>query len=99
LPVNSTGGTVLPAGVLQLATLLVSCAGAPGMAAYRQGNYGGALREFRASDEPAGEFAVGVMEYKGEGVARDPSPGAVGRERPDAAERFVSLCVGTPALR
>lgn len=67
---NSTAKTVLPVGALLLAILFAGCAGAPGTAAYRQGDYGRALREFRAAEDPTGDFAVGVMAYKGEGVAR-----------------------------
>ena len=72
----STAKRVLPAGALLLAALFAGCVGAPGMAAYRQGDYAGALREFRAAEDPTGDFAVGVMAYKGEGVARDPDAAA-----------------------
>ncbi len=65
-----TAGTMLLTGLLG-ALLLAGCAGGPGMAAYRQGDYSGAIREFRAEGDPDGDFAVGVMHYKGEGVARD----------------------------
>jgi hypothetical protein len=50
LSVNSTAKTVLPAGALLQTALVACCAGAPGMAAYRQGDYHEALREFRAAD-------------------------------------------------
>ncbi|HEX2769751.1 MAG TPA: hypothetical protein VHN12_10760 [Geobacteraceae bacterium] len=74
------GGKILisiSAALLLLSGLLFNlflsgCAGNPGLAAYRQGDYSEALREFRDEGDPAGEFAVGVMHYKGEGVPRNP---------------------------
>ena len=66
-----TSGVVPLAGLFAV-LLLGGCAGPSGLAAYRQGDYAGALREFQAEGDPAGDFAVGVMAYKGEGVARDP---------------------------
>jgi len=52
--------------------LLVGCAGrSAGFAAYKRGDYPTALREFRAEGGPDGDFAIGLMYYKGEGVKRD----------------------------
>ena len=68
-------GAVLLAGLFDV-LLLGGCAGPSGLASYRQGDYAGALREFQVEGDPAGDFAVGVMEYKGEGVVRDPGAAA-----------------------
>ncbi len=64
-------GAVMLAGLFTV-LLLGGCVGSSGLAAYRQGDYAEALREFQAEDDPAGDFAVGVMAYKGEGGARNP---------------------------
>jgi TPR repeat protein len=53
------------------------CSVDPGMSAYREGEYGRALQEFRAQDDADGEFAVGLMHYKGEGAARNPAEATV----------------------
>ena len=42
-----------------------------GMAAYKRGEYSTALKEFREDQTPEGDFALGLMFYKGEGVKRD----------------------------
>src|SRR6185369_8385049 len=58
--------------------LFTGCAGEhPGLAAYRQGDYGATLREFGAGDDPMGDVALGTMLYHGEGVSRDPAQAAV----------------------
>jgi len=47
------------------------CVSNQGVDAYRKGDYTEALREFRNEGDPSGDFAVGVMHYKGEGVLRN----------------------------
>jgi len=42
-----------------------------GVAAYKRGEFTAALKEFRADRTPEGDFALGLMYYKGEGVQRD----------------------------
>jgi hypothetical protein len=42
-----------------------------GLAAYKRGEYSTALMKFRADRTPEGNFALGLMHYKGEGVTRD----------------------------
>lgn len=52
---------------------LGGCAGdGTGVAAYKRGEFSKALKEFRAEGSPEGDFALGLMYYKGEGVRRDP---------------------------
>lgn len=41
-----------------------------GRKAYERGDYATALEAFRQDDTPAAHFALGVLYYKGEGVAR-----------------------------
>ena len=62
----------LPLAGILLTMLLGACGGTAEMAAYRHGDYDEALREFKDEGDPEGNFALGVMHYKGEGVARDP---------------------------
>src|SRR5674476_755209 len=57
--------------------LFTGCAEHPGLAAYRQGDYAGTLRQYRAGGDPVDAFAAGVMHYKGEGVKRDARQAAV----------------------
>jgi uncharacterized protein len=42
-----------------------------GVAAYKRGEYSTALKEFDANQSPEGDFALGLMFYKGKGVKCD----------------------------
>jgi TPR repeat protein len=64
------------------------CVSNQGVDAYRKGDYTEALREFRNEGDPSGDFAVGVMHYKGEGVSCD-SGEAVGWFRRAAEQGSV----------
>jgi hypothetical protein len=55
-----------------VAALLGGCASdSSGVAAYKKGDYTTALNECRADRTPEGDFALGLMYYKGEGVKCD----------------------------
>ena len=69
---------LIPASISLIVTvclasaLLVGCTGkSAGLEAYKRGDYPTALREFQAEGGPDGDFAIGLMYYKGEGVKRD----------------------------
>ncbi|MDD2335781.1 MAG: tetratricopeptide repeat protein [Geobacteraceae bacterium] len=66
------------AGSIFSATLILGgCAShSSGVAAYKRGEYSKALKECRANRTPEGDFALGLMYYKGEGVKRDPKEAA-----------------------
>jgi len=67
-----SAGIRLIVTVFLASALLVGCSGrSAGFAAYKSGDYPTALREFRAEGGPDGDFAIGLMYYKGEGVKRD----------------------------
>jgi uncharacterized protein len=67
-----SAGIRLLATVCLAAVLLVGCAErSSGFAAYKRGDYPTALREFQAEGSPDGNFAIGLLYYKGEGVKRD----------------------------
>ncbi len=63
--------------VIPAALMIGGCASdSSGVAAYKKGEYSTALKEFRADPSPEGNFALGLMYYKGEGVKRDPKEAA-----------------------
>lgn len=58
---------------LPTALILGGCASdSSGVAAYKRGEYPTALKQCRADQTPEGDFALGLMYYKGAGVKRDP---------------------------
>lgn len=62
---------------LLLALTIGGCASdSSGVAAYKKGEYSTALKEFRADPSPEGDFALGLMYYKGKGVERNPKEAA-----------------------
>ena len=79
LSLSRAGTVVLSA--LAVSLLFAGCAEHPGIVAYRQGDYDATLREFRAGDDPVGDFVIGMMHYKGEGVPCDPRQAAVWFQR------------------
>jgi len=57
---------------LPTALILGGCASdSSGVAAYKKGEYSTALTELRVNRSPEGDFALGLMYYKGAGVKRD----------------------------
>ena len=53
--------------------ILGGCASdSSGVAAYKKGEYSTALKELRVDRSSEGDFALGLMYYKGAGVKRDP---------------------------
>jgi len=63
---------VLVMSLVPAALLFGGCAAnSSGVAAYKRGEYSTALKEFRADRTPEGDFALGLMYYKGKGVQRD----------------------------
>jgi uncharacterized protein len=63
--------------VIPAALMIVGCASdSSGVAAYKKGEYSTALKKLRAERTPEGNFALGLMYYKGKGVERDPKEAA-----------------------
>ena len=86
------GVAFLTLAAILLTLLIGGCGGTAGMTAYRHGDYNEALREFKSEEDPEGNFAVGVMHYKGEGGARDPDE-AVAWFRRAAGQGYVEAQV------
>jgi len=71
-PVFSWGCRGLVMSLFPAALILGGCAAeSAGVAAYKRGEYSTALKELRDDRTPEGDFALGLMYYKGEGVKRD----------------------------